>query len=347
MRSNGAGEPQPSGRRQVLRRLGLAAVLLVVVVSALTIAADAGDLVEALRRFDWRWTPLILGLTTWNYWWRFVKWHLYLRALDVPPIPVSLNLRIFLAGFAMSVTPGKVGELIKAIYVSRFTGAPAARVSGAVAVERVTDGLAMLLLALVGAAAFDYGRPFLVAFLLLAALGVALLQRPALLLRLLRWAERLPLIGRVALRVEAFLAASSTLVQPRPLAWATGLGVLAWSGECVAFFLILVALDIPPSWELLLVATFVLAVSSLAGGASLLPGGLGVTDASVAGMLTALVSGPEMDRATAVAATLLVRFATLWFAVLVGFIMVGILERGSTVRRSDDRGAASAMGGQT
>jgi uncharacterized protein (TIRG00374 family) len=78
---------------------------------------------------------------------------------------------------------------------------------------------------------------------------------------------------------------------------------------------------------LLLVATFTLAVSSLAGGASLLPGGLGVADASVAGMLLLFVTDDQMNRTVAAAATLLIRFATLWFAVLLGVVAVALLER--------------------
>ena len=63
----------------------------------------------------------------------------------------------------MSVTPGKVGEVIKAFFVRKETDAPVERVSGAVVAERGTDALAMLVLALIGATQFSYGAIFVVA----------------------------------------------------------------------------------------------------------------------------------------------------------------------------------------
>ena len=88
-----------------------------------------------------------------------------------------------------------------------------------------------------------------------------------------------------------------------------------------------IGLGINATWSLLLGATFILALSSLAGGASMLPGGLGVTDATVAGMLMLLIDDPSMNRTVAAAATLIIRFATLWFAVLIGAIALALLER--------------------
>ena len=340
--------PQTS---QLLRRAGIGLILAILVFTVLTILGDAGDLADALERFDWRWAPLIVALTVWNYAGRFLKWEMYLDALGVPRIPRLLGIRVFLSGFAMSITPGKVGEVIKAFQVQRITGVPVERTAGAVAAERATDGLAMLILALVGFTRYDYGRPFVLLVAVLAVAAILVVQRPTLLHAVVARIDGLPIVGPFADRAEQFVTSSSSLMQPRMLLRGTAIGVVSWAGECVAFFLILVALGLEASWSLLLIATFVLAVSSLAGGISLLPGGLGVADASVAGMLLALVDTPDMTRATAVAATLLVRFATLWFAVLIGFVALLSLERGG--RRAagpddiSDVGATMTEGGRS
>lgn len=312
---------------QLLRRVAIGLIFAILVFTILTLAGDVGELRNVMGRFDWRWAPLIVVLTIWNYALRYLKWEMYLDALGVPRIARWANIRIFLSGFAMSITPGKVGEVIKAFQVQRLTGVPVERTAGAVAAERATDGLAMLILASVGATQFSYGRPFVALIAVLALAAVLILQRPALLHALLARLERFPMVGKVAGKAEHFISSSSLLVQPRLLLRGTVIGVVSWAGECLAFLLILIALGIDASWSLLLIATFVLAVSSLAGGISMLPGGLGVADASVAGMLLALVDQPDMTRATAVAATLLVRFATLWFAVLLGFVALFSLRR--------------------
>ena len=57
-------------------------------------------------------------------------------------------------------------------------------------------------------------------------------------------------------------------------------------------------------------------VARVAGALAMLPGGLGVTEAGMAGSLQVLGHGITPSIATG--ATLLVRLATLWWAVIVG-----------------------------
>ncbi|HET8521793.1 MAG TPA: lysylphosphatidylglycerol synthase transmembrane domain-containing protein [Thermomicrobiales bacterium] len=309
------------------RRAIAGIVLAVVVFSALALFGDVRAIGTAFRDFRWWLAPPIIALTLWNYCWRFVKWELYLRRLDVPRLPLRTSALIFLSAFSMSITPGKVGELVKSVYLKRFTGAPVNRTSAIIVAERATDALAMLVLAIIGLTQFSYARPFVGALAIVVVAGLALLQRPEALARVVTRLEARRVVGRVVDHALAFIEASGTLFRPAIVAQATLIGIISWMGECVAFYFVLTGLGLTGSWHLLMVATFTLAVSSLAGGASLLPGGLGVADASVAGMLLLLVHDDEMNRTIAAAATLLIRFATLWFAVLLGVVAVALLER--------------------
>jgi uncharacterized protein (TIRG00374 family) len=277
----------------------------------------------------------VLGLTLWNYAWRFVKWQRYLRALDVPSSGLKLDLLIYISGYSMSVTPGKVGELIRTVFIRRLTGSPVNRVAAALVAERITDAVAMLILALIGLLEFNYGRPFVALAVIGFAVGIYLLRHPAVLHRLLDRATRFPRLDRPIMHAHAFLDAAGTLFEPRLFSKAVGIGVISWTGECLAFFFVLHGLGMSATWSLFLSATFILAVSSLAGGVSLLPGGLGVTDATVAGMLVLLVDDPAMNRSVAAAATLIIRFATLWFAVLIGAVALAIVQR--TLRNIEPR----------
>jgi len=317
----------PTGWRRLAPRLLVGIGLAVAVVTGLTLFGDARQLAAALQGFAWWLVLPILGLTLLNYALRFGKWELYLRRLGVPPLGLATSALVFFAGFSLSLTPGKVGELIKSFYLRRLTGVPVGRTGAIIAAERLTDGLAMIVLAGLGLVQFAYGRPLLAGAFLATVGLIALLRRPRLVASLLARVEHLPLVGRTVEHAVAFVHATDELLGARLLAGAVGIGVVSWAMECVAFFLVLVGLGLEPSWGLLLVATFVLAVSSIVGAVSMLPGGLGVADASVAGMLLLLVDDPTMTRGTAVAATLLIRFATLWFAVLLGVGAVALLQR--------------------
>jgi uncharacterized protein (TIRG00374 family) len=95
-------------------------------------------------------------------------------------------------------------------------------------------------------------------------------------------------------------------------------------------YLVLLGLGVAPGWSTLFIAVFVLAFSTVIGAVSALPGGLGAAEASIAGML-ALILNLSWD--TSAAATLIIRFATLWFAVLIG---LGIWTISSKILFSGD-----------
>ena len=105
------------------------------------------------------------------------------------------------------------------------------------------------------------------------------------------------------------------LLRPRATLIAVGLGTISWLGEGIGFYLILLGLGVAPSWETAAIAVFILAFSTVVGAVSTLPGGLGAAEASITAMLVLLLGLPVE---TAAAATLLIRFATLWFGVTLG-----------------------------
>ena len=106
-----------------------------------------------------------------------------------------------------------------------------------------------------------------------------------------------------------------------------GLSSISWFFECLVLYAILRGLGFEHSWTLLLASTFVFATSAWLGGASLLPGGLGATEASAAALLVITVDDPMMTGPVAAAATLILRFATLWFGVIVGLVALAITSR--------------------
>jgi uncharacterized protein (TIRG00374 family) len=72
-----------------------------------------------------------------------------------------------------------------------------------------------------------------------------------------------------------------------------------------------------------LMACFFYATATLAGALIPVPGGLGVTEGTLEEQLHHF---GNVSNATATSAMILVRFATLWFAVLVGFVALALLR---------------------
>jgi uncharacterized membrane protein YbhN (UPF0104 family) len=312
--------------RSLLRRLLLGVALGVLVSLGLALTANLGALGEALGRFRWRLGPAILGAVLANYTLRFWKWEYYLRCLGVR-LPTRQSLGVFLAGFTMAITPGKLGEVLKAFLVRDLTGTPVSVTTSVVMAERLTDVAALLGLAALGATALPHGPLLLGIGAALLALSLTALRSPWLADAAHRVLARGPL-ARLAGPFRLFLGTGRTLLDPARLTFAVALSVASWFFECLALYLVLDGLGVAVT---LRAATFVYAFASLAGAVSMLPGGLGVAEGSLAGLLVALGLGlPD-----AAAATLLIRAATLWLAIGLGGATLGLAFRGRP-RTSDD-----------
>ncbi len=304
-------------------KLALSFLLGLAIIIALAIYADLSRLGSTLSRFRWSHLPLILGLTLFNYAFRFLKWEFYLRQVGIGVKKVE-SAAIFASGLAMVMTPGKVGELLKSYLLKQVSGASMSLSAPIIVAERLTDGLAMVVLATMGLLLYPFGRPIIVAVAALLLTLVALVQFRPLALRLLRWGQRLPLLSRLARELNTLYESAYTLMTPRNLLVALALSVVSWGGECIAFYLILVGLGLPGHPSLLLRAAFIFGSSAVMGAISFLPGGLGVADASLAG-LTLLLT--QVERSTAIAASLLIRLCTLWFGATLGLAVLFVFRR--------------------
>ena len=284
---------------------------------ALLLLGDLRQIGAHIRAFRWSYYPLVLLLTLVNYVLRFVKWQFYLGQIGVRDYPVAESARLFVAGFPLAVTPGKVGEALKGVWLKQMTGVPAARGVSVVLAERISDGMGVTLLSTLGVIAYPQYWPAFAAVLAGLVAVIVVSQVRPLALWLIRIGEKLPVINRFAHLLHEFYEGSFVLFRPRATLVAVGIGTISWFAEGVGLYFILVGLGVPPGAQTLSIAVFVMAFSTVVGAVSALPGGLGATEASVAGMLVLLL-GLSTDVATVT--TLLIRFATLWFGVLIGLV---------------------------
>src|SRR6188508_868951 len=99
---------------------------IVVVVAALAALAIFGDLRavgDRLGAFAWPYAAAATGLALANYAIRYARWAYYLRCQAVD-VPVGARASVFVAGLSLSMTPGKVGELVKSYLLREMHGVP-------------------------------------------------------------------------------------------------------------------------------------------------------------------------------------------------------------------------------
>jgi uncharacterized protein (TIRG00374 family) len=309
----------PGGKARLISSWQFRAVIISALLAALgylSVGLWSGweNVVLAIRHTGIAGIGIALTLSLVNYGLRFSRWHMYLGAMG-QRVPPWTSLRIYLAGFALTTTPGKVGELLRSALLVQWA-VPLKKSIAAFFSERLSDLLAIVLLALLGLAYHPRGMSWM-------AVGAAGLAAALVVLsnqRLLAWFHRkLRGTGRIsaALRhVSETLIEASRCNTPAVLALATIASVVAWAAEGLAFHLVLQRMGDPLPLAL---AVSIYATSMLAGALSFMPGGLGGAEA----VMVALLVWQGMDTGTAVAATLIIRLTTLWFAVVLGGVAVG------------------------
>lgn len=308
--------------KKLLPRVLVGVAAGVAVYLAFSIWAGAREVGTALISFNW-WMALAgLALAAANYLVRFVRWQYYLRLLKVE-VPPGESFLVFLGGFALTITPGKLGEAVKAFLLRESRGIPATRTAPIVIAERFTDLVGLLLLAGVGVFSFDVDRRFLVAGAVLIAIGLVVVSVDPVARLAIGLAGKIPGVRRFAHKLDEFHATTAALLAPGPLGVGVVMSVIAWAFECVAFWLIVIGF---PGADIgVQAAVFIYAAMTVVGALSFLPGGLGATEAGMLGLLGKLGTVP--GHGTSLAAVFVTRVCTLWFAVAVGLLALVLFAR--------------------
>jgi uncharacterized protein (TIRG00374 family) len=294
----------------------LPVVALALLVYGLLGIWSQGDQLAPMLRSLWPQIGLGLLLVLLGYAIRYARWRLLLSAVFQHP-PVAADARIWMGSYAFTATPGKSGEAVRSVLLKQECGVPAPPTLMALVVERLTDGTAVLVLLLIN-------LPLLLRWQvpLAVPIGIGLLAVLVGWLTLRKTWARAQLKNTVQRLMPRKLASASgdglatlrQLLQPALLLQATVIGALAWSMEGVSLWLLLKGMGIGA--VSIGGATIAHTAAGLIGALTLLPGGVGSTEAGTVGLLA--LQG--VDVAVATPATLLIRLMTLWFATALGVL---------------------------
>ena len=305
-------------------KLLLSVLLGVVVYAGVTFFVDYNDVASSLADFNWALLPLILGLTTMNYLFRFAKWEYYLRIIGVEGLSRRDSFLIFFSGLGMVITPGKVGEWLKSYLLRQVHGTPIARSAPILIAERLTDSIALLIICAAGVFVFGDFWPAFVVVAVGAVLFVAVSRHRPTAMRIIHLGDRIPVLKRFVPQIEEFYESTYALMSPRAVILMGALSTFSWFFEVLGFYFTFIGLGLDGGSDLLLKSAFILPIATLASALLLTPGGLGVAEGALVTLSVALL---DISRSAAAVATFIIRFGTLWFGVIIGLIAFAVLSR--------------------
>jgi len=297
---------QPPASRIPVRAISLAIVVTVVLYVGMATLADRDALGSAVSVLPGvLWLQVVL-LSLLSYLLRFVRWHRFIVALG-HQVPIFRNLEIYLAAFALTLTPGKAGETVRSVYLYPY-GVSYPQSIGAFISERLLDLVAVGALASLAVSMFPEQRLWLIGAIVCIVAAV-LLSRSRLLALMGKRLAR----GSFGNHAAKGMLTIGFLLSGRRLAMAVPLSLMAWTAQGVSLYLIVYALGYDLSASTV-VAIYCLSI--LAGAASFIPGGLGATEAAI----VLLLSVTGVGQTDAIAASLISRSLTLWLAVGIGVV---------------------------
>jgi uncharacterized protein (TIRG00374 family) len=319
-------------RNRILVGFGLVFVIYV----GLLLFVNTEELVANLRAYPWHLfiAVILLKLVAWVL--RFGQWQYYLGVIEArDKISVFDSIVIYLSGFTMVVSPGKIAEVLKAVILKVKTGIPVSRSAPVVVAERVVDGVAVVvvvfLVALIGGENVNLGAYGILIVISGAVLsfGLIAVQVRPLAYFLLGICAKLPLIKRAHRPLVEFYESSREILSLRHVMLTTIMGSLAHLADSLGFTIVLTGFGMEITWTLFLQATAIVGLAAAVGALSGLPNGAGVTEVSTSAMLLAIVApqNPVVTQSVAFTAALIEGFFHKWFRVFTGMLVAIIFRR--------------------
>ncbi|HEV7678579.1 MAG TPA: lysylphosphatidylglycerol synthase transmembrane domain-containing protein [Candidatus Dormibacteraeota bacterium] len=252
---------------------------------------------------------------------RAVRWRMLLRNAGEHCGTFSLFEIIYASFFVNCVIPAKMGDVYRAFLVRQREGVGASKALGTIIAERLLDLVVLMALLILAGGITFHNRvpsslvPYAIAGTLLSAFGISVVVLMAT-GRGVGLVQRLP--ARISERYENFRHGAVQSLSNWP--FVVLLTVLVWCLEGTRLGLVVAALDFQslmhPS-QFLLVAL----VAALLTTVPFTPGGLGLVEAGMVGVLAAVADVP---RSAGASITVLDRSISYGSVLVIGFVFFAI-----------------------
>ena len=305
----------------------LTIVIAIAVYAIVVVFTGGSDVIGAIQSLSWELWSVLLLLSLLNYLLRYWRWHLYISHQNPHSITHLQHLSIYIAGFALTMPPGKAGEGMRSLYLKQH-GIAQQRSIGALFVERIMDLLVILMMAGLGASFLSGGQTFwaVLVTLVIISSAIIIVKMPKDKIIASRIVQALPeKLRHIIVFIESMLNNANDLLSLRFIFIGLFIGAIAWGLEGYGLYLTMDSFAIKPfvmPENAVYLALAIYGMAILLGAISFLPGGLGGTEAAMIFMLVNV----GFDNASAIAITFICRIATLWFAMALGVLMMFMLS---------------------
>lgn len=292
-------------------------IIVVGLYATFVIVSDVSIIIVKITQFQVEYIPAIISLVTATWFILFVRWHLLLKNSDLH-IPKKDSFLIYLSGVALTIIPGKVGELVKSQLLKSKFGISRTTTAPIVLAEQLYTVVGIFIVSMFGIWNFELGIYIMIIFGALLAIVFFLISSKKFFNKFLCLINKIKFLSKFTEPLTDSYDVIKKSTRGRIFVYSSSLSALFWLVESITVYLILLSFNIDTLEFLTLVPTYT--ASIILGVASLLPLGIGVVEGSLAGFLT--LQG--IDGSIALTLVIIIRIFTRWYSVSIGFIALKI-----------------------
>jgi len=298
---------------KICNKILIIVIVVICLYATFLIASDINTVYDKISDFKIEFFPIILLLVTSNWFVLFFRWHLLLRNAKIF-IPVKDSFLILASGFALTIIPGKVGELVKSQLLKTKFGIARSKTVPIVILEQFYTAIGIIMLSFFGIWYFELGIYVLGIFTAALIFVFVLLSSRKAFNKIVSLLEKRRFTSKFVEPLSSSYDAIKNGMRGPITLYASGLSVLFWLIESISIYFILLAFGINVIEFLTVIPTYT--TSIMLGILSFLPMGIGVVE----GTLTSFFTIHGIDLSIAITMVIVIRLFTRWYSVSFGFI---------------------------
>ena len=298
---------------KIINKLIIIVIAVVGLYATFLIASDINTISDKLSSFKIEFLPIIISLVTSGWFVMFTRWHLLLINSKIF-IPKKSSFIIYLSGIALSIIPGRIGELIKSQLLKTKYGVPRSKTVPIIILEQLYTLIGLVIISFFGIWFFELGAYVLGFFSAVLIFAFILISSRTMFNKLISVLEKRKFTSKFVEPLSSSYDTIKKTLRGPIVFYASALTVVFWLLEAITVYFVLLSFGIDYIEFLMVIPTYT--TSLMLGFLSFIPMGLGVVEGSLASFFS--LQGIEVSLSLAL--VVVIRLFTRWYGVAVGFV---------------------------
>ena len=298
---------------KVLKKIISIVIITIIIYAVFLFISDLDKISDKIFNFKLEFLPLIIGLVIFSWIISYFRWNILLKNQNIH-IPHSLNFQIFLVGGALGITPGKIGELFKSQILKEKFNIPRTKTAPLFIVEKFLDLVSAMIVTIIGIWFIPEIGYLAIVGLMISVLLFKILTSKKFFNQTLNFLNKIKFLKKYLEPLSSSHEILSKTLYSKKMFFLLTLSFFYWIIIGCAAFFVIEGFGFSIGSILNIISTY--SSSLIIGALSFIPGGIGIAEGSLIGLLTF----QGIDVSEAIVIVVLIRIFTLWFSTITGFI---------------------------